>query len=200
MRILTSARYSIPYIQKSLHTKYKHGFQYIEQLQSNKPGQYYYLFATEDEKKLHFKVAYWIGPVRNPLGGEFPLIRSRHVRDEFPDAIAEYVINQSPYREYDITDVPMEEVVQNIQKLVSEIDKELDEYDLGYAAYDAEICIVYKGNRYNLTVGVTNEAIILIYNWSRRAKELFPDKNIIVEYGEELMGELGLSITLYQQV
>lgn len=40
---------------------------------------------------------------------------------------------------------------------------------------------------------------ILVYNWMRRAKELFPNRNIIVEYGEGLMGELGLAITLYEQ-
>jgi len=40
---------------------------------------------------------------------------------------------------------------------------------------------------------------ILVYNWMRRAKELFPNRNIIVEYSEGLMGELGLSITLYEQ-
>lgn len=40
---------------------------------------------------------------------------------------------------------------------------------------------------------------ILVYHWTRRAKELFPARDIIVEYGEGLMGELGLSITLYEQ-
>jgi hypothetical protein len=40
---------------------------------------------------------------------------------------------------------------------------------------------------------------ILVYNWMSRAKELFPNRNIIVEYGEGLMGELGLSITLYER-
>jgi hypothetical protein len=40
---------------------------------------------------------------------------------------------------------------------------------------------------------------ILIYNWTRRAKEIFPDRNIIVEYGDGIMGELGLTITLYEQ-
>ena len=71
MNILTSERFSVPYIQKFLHNKYERSFQYIEKLPSNEPGQYYYLFATNDEKKLHFKVEYWIGPERNPLGGEF---------------------------------------------------------------------------------------------------------------------------------
>ena len=41
---------------------------------------------------------------------------------------------------------------------------------------------------------------ILIYYWTRRAKELFPDRNIIVEYGDGIMGELGLTITLYEDV
>ena len=40
---------------------------------------------------------------------------------------------------------------------------------------------------------------IIVYNWTRRSKELFPNRNIVVEYGEGLMGELGLSITLYEQ-
>lgn len=40
---------------------------------------------------------------------------------------------------------------------------------------------------------------ILVYFWTKRARELFPHKNIIVEYGDSLMGELGLSITMYQQ-
>ncbi|QIK70246.1 hypothetical protein G7062_08055 [Erysipelothrix sp. HDW6C] len=40
---------------------------------------------------------------------------------------------------------------------------------------------------------------ILVFNWTRRVKDLFPTKNIVVEYGEELMGELGLTITLYEK-
>ncbi|WP_186423455.1 hypothetical protein [Lacrimispora celerecrescens] len=40
---------------------------------------------------------------------------------------------------------------------------------------------------------------ILVYFWTKRAKELFPQKNIVVEYGDGLMGELGLSVTMYQQ-
>lgn len=40
---------------------------------------------------------------------------------------------------------------------------------------------------------------ILVYNWTRRAKELFPNRNIIVEYQDGIMGELGLSVTLYEQ-
>lgn len=39
---------------------------------------------------------------------------------------------------------------------------------------------------------------ILVYNWSRRVKELFPDKSITVEYGENIMGEFGPTITLYE--
>ena len=40
---------------------------------------------------------------------------------------------------------------------------------------------------------------VLVYFWRRRAKELFPDRNIVVELGYELAGELGLSITMYQE-
>lgn len=40
---------------------------------------------------------------------------------------------------------------------------------------------------------------ILVYYWSRRVQELFPNRKIIVEYGDGLMGEAGLAITMYQK-
>ena len=40
---------------------------------------------------------------------------------------------------------------------------------------------------------------ILVFYWLRRVKELFPNRNIVVEYGEAIMGESGLTITLYQR-
>ena len=39
---------------------------------------------------------------------------------------------------------------------------------------------------------------VLVYFWRCRVKELFPNRNIIVELGDELMGEMGLCITLYE--
>lgn len=56
------------------------------------------------------------------------------------------------------------------------------------------------------TKSMDNDKIIdefaktLVYYWSRRVKELFPDRNIIVKTGNEIMGELGLTITMYEQV
>ena len=37
------------------------------------------------------------------------------------------------------------------------------------------------------------------YFWGLRMKTLFPDRKIMVEIGEEIMGEIGLSVTLYQE-
>lgn len=34
--------------------------------------------------------------------------------------------------------------------------------------------------------------------WENRLKELFPERKVMVEIGNEIMGELGLSITMYQ--
>lgn len=42
-------------------------------------------------------------------------------------------------------------------------------------------------------------AKILRYFWQLRVKQLFPDKNVVVELGYELMGELGLCITMYEK-
>lgn len=40
----------------------------------------------------------------------------------------------------------------------------------------------------------------IVYYWKRRAKEAFPNKNMIIEVGNEIMGELGLTITMYEEV
>ena len=40
---------------------------------------------------------------------------------------------------------------------------------------------------------------ILVYNWQQRLNELFPQKKFIVETGNEIMGELGLTITVYER-
>lgn len=39
---------------------------------------------------------------------------------------------------------------------------------------------------------------VLVYFWKRRAKEIFPEKEMIVELGNNLMGEFGLCITMYE--
>ncbi|RXZ82304.1 hypothetical protein EBB07_11580 [Paenibacillaceae bacterium] len=55
------------------------------------------------------------------------------------------------------------------------------------------------------TYSVENETIInqfgevLVHFWGKRMKELFPNRNVVVEIGENIMGESGLVITLYQE-
>jgi hypothetical protein len=41
---------------------------------------------------------------------------------------------------------------------------------------------------------------VIKYFWEKRMIELFPDKTIVVEIVDEIMGENGLSVTLYQEV
>lgn len=36
------------------------------------------------------------------------------------------------------------------------------------------------------------------YFWEMRLKEIFPEKEMIVEFGDGIMGELGLSVTMYE--
>ena len=38
----------------------------------------------------------------------------------------------------------------------------------------------------------------IVYFWKCRVKELFPEKKIVVELGNNLMGEIGLCVTMYQ--
>ena len=42
-------------------------------------------------------------------------------------------------------------------------------------------------------------AMMLCYFWQMRVNELFPDRDIVVETGMELMGEYGLCITMYEK-
>ena len=39
---------------------------------------------------------------------------------------------------------------------------------------------------------------IIKYFWELRFKSLFPDRNIVVEIGDKIMGERGLTVTVYQ--
>lgn len=39
----------------------------------------------------------------------------------------------------------------------------------------------------------------LVYFWKIRVKELFPEREITVELGKDLMGEFGLCITMYEE-
>lgn len=40
----------------------------------------------------------------------------------------------------------------------------------------------------------------LVYFWKMRVRELFPNRNIVVETGHNLVGEFGLCITMYEEV
>lgn len=40
---------------------------------------------------------------------------------------------------------------------------------------------------------------VLVYFWKQRVKELFPERNVVVKTGHELMGEFGLCITMYEE-
>ena len=37
------------------------------------------------------------------------------------------------------------------------------------------------------------------YFWQKRFDELFPDKNVVVEIGDDIMGEEGVTVTVYQK-
>ena len=40
----------------------------------------------------------------------------------------------------------------------------------------------------------------IAYFWDRRVKELFPDREIVVKLDNDLMGEFGLCVTMYEDV
>ena len=46
---------------------------------------------------------------------------------------------------------------------------------------------------------IYNFGEVLCYFWQMRVNQLFPEKNIVVEMGYGIMGELGLCITMYEE-
>lgn len=40
----------------------------------------------------------------------------------------------------------------------------------------------------------------IVYFWKRRIKELFPDRKIVVKLDNDLMGEFGLCVTMYEDI
>lgn len=56
----------------------------------------------------------------------------------------------------------------------------------------------------NTSLSCSDEVIhtlgeVLCYFWQMRVQQLFPERKIVVELGYELMGELGLCITMYEK-
>ncbi len=48
-------------------------------------------------------------------------------------------------------------------------------------------------------VVLTQFGHVLEYYWMRRSKEVFPERKIKVELGNAIMGEYGLTITMYEE-
>ena len=59
--------------------------------------------------------------------------------------------------------------------------------------------LLSDNERINYDINFVDEfAKAIQYFWHLRVKELFPDKKVIVEIGEGIMGEEGLAVTLFQ--
>ncbi len=58
----------------------------------------------------------------------------------------------------------------------------------------------------DINQAMDNEKIIrqfgeaIVYFWKNRVNELFPQKEVVVELGNNLMGEIGLCITMYEKI
>lgn len=87
----------------------------------------------------------------------------------------------------------------NLEKLVDRFDgdkKQIEMFVNSWALGD------FFAGAYNESV--EDEHIImefgktLAYFWGRRVLEIFPERNIKIEIGEGIMGESGITITMYQ--
>lgn len=96
----------------------------------------------------------------------------------------------------------------NDEKLIAMVERLEEKYN--YCKKDIEMIInswslgdFFLGDNSQLPYNdeiIYNFGEVLWYFWQMRVNQLFPEKNIVVELGYELMGELGLCITMYEEV
>lgn len=93
-----------------------------------------------------------------------------------------------------------EEAVKKVQKLEERFSKDKKLIEQWVNSWSIEdLFINCKDESYKDESLIMQFCEVLIYNWQQRLKELFPHKNVIVEIGNEIMGEFGLAITVYEQ-
>ncbi len=134
----------IVYVQEYLNNRYDHNFVYAESLGKNEKGQYIYVFTTNDEREINFEARYWIGPVYLPWGN-VPFTRTKHVGDNLGDAVVDYVVTNSPYARYEISDVSfgtLEEYANNLTLLRGYTKEALDEFSIALGG-DTTITVVF---------------------------------------------------------
>jgi hypothetical protein len=157
----TSEDRRISYIKERLYITYKQDFDYVESLGRDGKTSIY-LFTTIDEKKIDYKVKYWIGAMSTPWGDQ-PLIQTRHVVNELPQAINDYVVKNSNYARYDITGISLDEVAANISSTLDVAQNLLNEYGLTYRNPDLNIILVYTGKEYETAFSYNDKSSILDY-------------------------------------
>lgn len=151
---------TISYVDKYLNTRYHKEFVFIKTLDNSDSNKSRYLYCTNDDNKINFDVTYWYGPIYTPWGN-FPLIWSKHVLDNLPDAIKEHVIKQkSSISTIDMSYITLDEATENIYSLLLEIDKELKEYNISWVRSTAEITIINKGKEYKIKFSMRRKSAI----------------------------------------
>lgn len=162
---------TIAYIQERLYIVYGQNFECVQSLGKVDGKKSVYVFKPNDERGICFEVRYWIGAMDTPWGEQW-LVQTRHVVDEFPEAVVDYVVSQSPYSRYDITDVPLDEVVANILSLETSAENLLTEYGANRIIPHMDITIVYNSKEYEMIFGNNESAI-----WNDIVDTVFEDDN-----------------------
>lgn len=90
----------------------------------------------------------------------------------------------------------LQEKLKSIKKQHNNVKKKVEQFVNSWCFGDffiGKYCISMENDKILMQFGD-----ILVYNWSRRVKEVFPNRNVVVEYGEGIAGEEGLTITLFE--
>ena len=94
----------------------------------------------------------------------------------------------------------IEESIEHINKLEEQYGNDKKAIEMSINTWS--IGDLFIGDSSDL---MDNEKVIqqfgdaIVYFWKNRVKELFPQKEIIVELRNDLMGEFGLCITMYEK-
>jgi hypothetical protein len=142
----------IQYITSYLNNRYECTFTCIDDTPIVIDGDIEYQFKTNDNNEIVFTVKYWIGALYTPWG-DFPLIRVTHIVENFDEEIANYVIENSEFQnyQYDITNQSIDETIQKLYNILEEIDVVLVDYGIIYGEPDITLQLIDNDEKMEIT-------------------------------------------------
>jgi hypothetical protein len=142
----------IEYIENYLNNNYECAFICLDDTPKVIDGEYEYQFMTNDENEIVVTVKYWNGALYTPWG-DFPLIRERHIVENFEEEIINYIIENSEFQgyKYDMTNRSIDETVEKLYDIAEKMDFTLVNYGIKWYTPAITLQLIKDGRKIEFT-------------------------------------------------